>query len=177
MKTPTPPVVRVKGPAMTPRTPKPAKLMKPERIARIDAQALAKIPPGEPKPAPRPCPHCGKEIRSETGILCTGCWYLVPARLRAAWVAAILLFQSNHPVVLKILAWARPDDPPKAPSVPCALCKEPTDKPSRRALAAQLRSILPEGTPKKVRECAEFVSRRLDGLCDKCALSMAKALK
>lgn len=102
---------------------------------------------------------------------------MCPYGLRSAWTRAIRRYQEGHPAVVAILNWARPDDPPKEPSVPCVQCKTPMAKPTRRLLASQLRSILPEGTPKKVRECAEFVSRRLDGLCEKCALRMAKALK
>ena len=122
-----------------------------------------------------PCPRCGKDRGAESRILCSACWSEAPASLRHRWINAISNHQRQHPAALALLAWARPGDaPPKRPrperpKVRCGGCKELGREPSRRALAELLLEILPTGTPKKVRERAELVARRLRGLCEACA--------
>lgn len=122
-----------------------------------------------------PCPRCAQDRGAESRILCSACWSEAPASLRHRWINAISNHQRQHPAALALLAWARPGDappkrpPPERPKVRCGGCKALVREPSRRALADQLLEILPTGTPKKVRERAELVARRLRGLCEACA--------
>jgi hypothetical protein len=113
-------------------------------------------------------------------LLCPKCWAEAPADKRSRHGRALANFNANNPAAVALLAWATPDNPPKVPQRPpqkkpvpfrCRRCKAHVEKPSRSALAQLLREILPlpQGTPKKVRERAEYVARRLDGLCDTCA--------
>lgn len=145
--------------------------------------------PAEPAAAapatPRyPCPRCGEDRGADTRILCAACWREAPQAARTGWLAALRVLQTEHPAALRLLTWARPDAPAAAPTrsaarnvVLCSQCRRPTRKPTRRALAADLREVLPEGTPKKVRERAELVARRLEGMCESCAAPKDPLLK
>lgn len=133
-------------------------------------------PAAAPPAAPRyPCPRCGEDRGSDTRILCASCWKEAPQTARTGWLAALRTLQTEHPAARRLLSWARPDAPDAAPTrsaarkVPCSQCQRRAGKPTRRALAADLREVLPEGTPKKVRERAELVARRLEGMCEQCA--------
>ena len=150
----------------------------PALAATPSADATAQ-PSADTAAAAHPCPRCDVDRGSETRILCSACWRDAPVALRKRWVGALLALQRRHPAVLSIHAWARPGAPrpergprpakPKARPKPCGLCNIPTPEPSRRELAAQLLNILPLGRPVQVRERAEFVARRLSGLCAECA--------